>query len=205
MQSGPFVEAFWCDFAEPRLPKISLVGHSQLPCDFDVPAWETKVFRAPGGRAESFFEDPRLCNVLEWPHDICVLWLGSNDIREDTVVKTVVDDICKVVYEIEEKCSAQVIIILVEPRFYPFENPVSHFTYTRVQKGINRQLKRRLKNRNFIRYNSPFWANHLARDGVHFDDFGKRHIMGNLIEVVRRKVEGRVDKEESDFEEDKET
>ena len=192
-------------FEEPRLPKFALVGHSQLPLECEVPAWETRVFRAPGGKAESFFGDPRMCNVLEWPHDFCILWLGSNDIREDTVVKNIVDNLCTIVYEIEEKCSAQVIIVLVEPRFYPFEYPVSHFTYGKAQKGINRQLRRRLKNRSFIRYTSAFWKNHLAEDGVHFDAFGKNKIKGNLIDIMRRKVEGKKDKEESDFEGDTES
>ena len=37
--------------------KISLVGHSQLPWELDIGGAEVRVFRAPGGRANSFHED----------------------------------------------------------------------------------------------------------------------------------------------------
>ena len=82
--------------------KVSLVGHSQLPYELYVEGAEIKIFRAPGGRADSFFNDERLNSVLNWPHDLCILWLGSNDIEEDTVVGEVVDNITEIIDEISK-------------------------------------------------------------------------------------------------------
>ena len=48
--------------AEAR-PKISLVGHSQLPSYLDVTDWDF-LFRGPGGKAYNFFYDSRMSGVL---------------------------------------------------------------------------------------------------------------------------------------------
>lgn len=169
---------------------VSLVGHSQLPWNLTIPEWDVRVFRAPGGKAESFFNDFRMSSVLEWTHDTCLLWLGSNDITEDTVVKELYEDISEVVYAIEDNCEADVIITLVEPRFYPDETPVSHETYAKIQKGVNRRLKRSLSDREFINFNSSYWVNYLDSDGVHFDYEGKRKVKKKLIRNLKWQWEG---------------
>ena len=82
--------------------KVSLVGHSQLPPQLSVPDTEINIYRAPGGKATTFFSDERLNDVLTWTHDLCILWLGSNDIREDSEPQEIVNDLVEVVESIEE-------------------------------------------------------------------------------------------------------
>ena len=59
---------------------VALVGHSQIPTQLTLEDANLAVFRAPGGKAKSFYKDDRLRKVLSWSGDICVLWIGSNDI-----------------------------------------------------------------------------------------------------------------------------
>ena len=79
-----------------------MVGHSQLPPQLSVPDTEINIYHAPGGKATTFFSDERLNEVLTWTHDLCILWLGSNDIREDSVLQEIVNDLVDVVESIEE-------------------------------------------------------------------------------------------------------
>jgi len=159
--------------------KVSLVGHSQLPPQLSVPDTEINIYRAPGGKATTFFSDERLNDVLTWTHDLCILWLGSNDIREDSVPQEIVNDLVEVVESIEESCGAIVKVCLVEPRFYPGEDYMTHETYKKVQRSINRKLQRRLSN-DFLHFNSHSWINSLSGDGVHWDAEGKQLIRKGL-------------------------
>lgn len=108
------------------MPRVALVGHSQLPVHWENVSWELDVFRAPGGHAYSFFEDSRLKDVLNNQYDVVLLWIGSNDIKVDTVVQDLADEMINIVYTLEEKCEAETIPVLLEPRFYPSEYPVDN-------------------------------------------------------------------------------
>ena len=130
--------------------RVALVGHSQIPYDLEVDGAEVSIFRAPGGKAYAFYEDDRLSDVLNWSGDLAIVWLGSNDIEEDTSVGEVVENIVNIKESIEEDCGATVVIILVEPRMYPDDYPVTQSRYSKIQRGINRKLKKKLPQTNNI-------------------------------------------------------
>ena len=98
--------------------KVSLVGHSQIPRSLNVDNVNLRVFRAPGGHAHSFDSDHRLNQVLSWEHDLCILWLGSNDIASGIDPGLLAEKILNSALEIERNCGAIVRICLIEPRFY---------------------------------------------------------------------------------------
>ena len=120
--------------------KVSLVGHSQLPEELSMNNVEIQIYRAPGGRADNFFDDERLNDVLNWEHDLCLLWLGSNDIDNETRPRDIANNIIEVIESIEENCQAVVWICLVEPRFYT-DGFMTEEDYRKVQRKIYKILK----------------------------------------------------------------
>ena len=57
--------------------------HSQVPYELYVDGADIRIFRAPGGRADSF---SMMRNT-----QIGILWLGSNDMDPDTSVSELSD------------------------------------------------------------------------------------------------------------------
>lgn len=175
-------------------PKISIVGHGQVPPELHVPAYDIRIFRAPDGRASTFFEDSRLSDVLEWPHDICLLWIGSNDISVNTVIDDVVNSICEIVFELE-KVAEEVVVILLEPKYShgpthdPTQDPDFLQRYGKIQRGMNKALRKRMRNKTFVRVNTVWWANKNGTEGVHFDEQGKNVVVNKLVGVIDRQVE----------------
>ena len=164
--------------------RVALVGHSQLPYDLEVEGADIEIFRSPGARAYSFYEDEILNEVLNWSGDLAIIWLGSNDIYNGTHVSEVVDNITNIKESIEEECGAEVVIILVEPRCYNDDHPVSETKYRKLQKGINRKLERELPDTEFIQFNTSTYQQELSSDGVHFSDYGKELIRDRIITCI---------------------
>jgi len=164
--------------------KVSLVGHSQIPKSLNVPNVELNIFRAPGGKASSFFEDNRMNEVLKWEHDLCILWLGSNDIKSNTNPDELLDRIAEICHAIERDCQAVVIVCQIEPRLYLREIPVSHNQYKKIQGGINNRLKRRLSNK-LIHFNTCLFVKELASDGVHWSNTGRDRVDSKLKKVIK--------------------
>ena len=181
--------------------KVALVGHSQLPHSLEVEGADIEIFRSPGGRAYSFYDDDDLNDVLNWSGDLAILWLGSNDIMQDTNVWEVVNDIIGIKESIEEETGATVVIILVEPRCYPDDEPVDEAQYRKIQKSINRKLERELSETEFIRFNLPLYEQELAEDGVHFTSYGKELIEEKISDCIESFVENH-ETDDSDVESD---
>ena len=166
--------------------KVSLVGHSQLPNNLTVNNAEIRIFRGPGGRADSFFDDSRMNEVLEWEHDLCILWIGSNDIDNETRPKDIAENIIEVIQSIEQNCEAVVYICLVEPRFYA-SGFMSEEDYRKVQRKINKILKE--QGNQVIQFNSSSWVEYLGSDGVHWNEEGRERVKSKLRKTIRNFME----------------
>ena len=163
--------------------KVSIVGHSQVPEDLTVHGAEIRIFSKGGGRADEFFEDEVMSEVLGWQHDLCILWLGSNDIDYETNPQTIADNIIEIVEQIEEDCGAVVWVCLVEPRFYQ-DDFMTHEDYRKVQRSVNRKLQRKLSNE-FIHFNSNSWVDALNSGGVHWSSEGKARVKQKIKNAIR--------------------
>ena len=165
--------------------KVAIVGHSQVPEElvFDREDVSVDIFRAPGGRASTFFLDRRMADVGHQKYDLVILWLGSNDITPHCVVRKIADKLAFIVKDLERKCEAQVRMCLIEPR-YP-DGRLDQTTYEKVAKGINNLLQRRLlKKYRFISFGAkPFWDS-LDTDGVHFDPIGCDHVANKFRNCI---------------------
>ena len=162
--------------------KISFVGHSQIPKHFSFPNTQVKIFRAPGATARTFFEKSSLNKVLEWDHDLTILWLGSNDINDHTSPETIFNDIQNIIHEIKVNCHSVVYICQVEPRIKPRHISPEH--YKQIQGGINKRIKKRLNTPN-IHFNNLRFVEELRDDGVHWNTAGRARVESKFKQVIK--------------------
>lgn len=168
--------------------KVSLVGHSQLPGGIHLSQVDLRTYRSPGARADSFYENGTLCEVLEWPHDLCILWIGSNDIEQHSVPAEITNNIVGIVQTIEEATNAIVWVVKLEHRFYQEGGPVTQTDYRKIQRGVNKKLESRLSNR-LINFNSEMWVELMGEDGVHWSQEGKQRIRKRFRKLIREFME----------------
>ena len=142
-----------------------------------------------------FFRDSRLYRALEEEFDFAIIWLGSNDIDENCQVRDIVKGLEEIVEAVKTRCKAKVKLCKVEPRWTDGTNRyrVSQETYDKVARGVNRLLYRRFKKDKLLCFGAkPFTAS-LKRDGVHFNEDGRREVNRKLVSCIeseeyRRKV-----------------
>ena len=163
--------------------QVSLVGHSQLPRNLTVPETEIKIFRAPGGRADSFFSDHRLRDVLDWEHDFCILWLGSNDIEDDTDPNELFEEIQSIYEAIVSDCGAVVHVCQIEPRLYAGATPIDSDGYRKIQNSVNKKIKRKLTTRT-THFTASNFVETLSEDGVHWNAERKEMVRDKPESVV---------------------
>ena len=130
-----------------------------------------------------FFQDGRLSSVLEWKHDLTLLWIGSNAISETTQPRQLANHIIEICKVIEQTCRSKVIIIKIENWKYQSSTPViPNFRYQRVKRSVNKAL---LGSRQFLCLNFNAIEFTLARDGVHFETNARGLINQKLIRAIR--------------------
>ena len=162
--------------------KISLVGHSQIPKHFEFPNTEIKIFRAPGAKAYNFFSDTRMNKVLEWEHDLTILWIGSNDIDNNANPLEIFNHIKEICHEIKNNCQSIVYVCQIEPRLSP--RNISAENYKKIQGGINNRIKKSLKTPN-IHFNNISFTEALNSDGVHWNEAGRMRVESKFKKVIK--------------------
>ena len=175
--------------------RVAFVGHSQLPLQWPNSGTgdeeiEARVFRSPGAKARYFHRDPLLREVLEWEHDLTILWLGSNDIRHETSTAQLAQNIREIVAEIERRCLSKVIVTLIEPRLrHRRANRLEGNDYDLVAKSVNRRLKRSLSDHRFLNFTAPPYKQALSPDGVHFTAAGREMLRARFVTVIAQEHE----------------
>ena len=170
--------------------RAAIVGHSHVPTSLDIDddTVQLDLYRAPGGKAHNFFNDERLNPILQHKYDLVILWIGSNDIKENSSVKDLARKIKQLVQTIEEKCEAEVRTCMIEPRKPGLVGRfrVEEETYRKVAKAVNRKLQsKELRGKRVIDFGAkPFW-DALGWDGVHFNRQGREHVNAKLANCVR--------------------
>ena len=150
--------------------KVAIVGHSLIPRHLEVPQCEVRCFRAPGGRARDFDRDPRLNQVLSWPHHITILYLGGNDVHPEVEVREITDNIQAVIAKIEEHCESRVAVVLLEPRQLPIvTRGLNRSRYRTIYQAVNRRLQRLLGRRQTFQFGAQPYRQNLRRDGIHWN------------------------------------
>ena len=163
--------------------RISCVGHSQVFdgfVDTDVNT-TVRVFRKRGGHVFDLLDQPEVRNVLSWQHDVCFLWIGSNDIRVGVSPEIISEAIINVARKIRDSTGAQVKILGVEPRVYPGPNPpIQNNDYITVAGRINNRLDKHtfVGGVRLLKLSSREVRGWLGVDGVHFSRVGQTKVKG---------------------------
>ena len=120
--------------------------------------------------------------VLEWEHHLTILWLGSNDISDNTNPEIIFNHIKDIFQEIQANCQSVVYICQVEPRVRT--RNISAELYKKVQCGINNRIKKRLKTPN-IHFNNLQFVEELSGDGVHWSEAGRVRVESKFKKVIK--------------------
>ena len=177
--------------------RIAVVGHSLVPRDLGlIPGAQVKIFRSPGARVTDFEARHELNSVLNWPHDLTILFLGGNDIHDGCVPSAITNNISSLIEQIHHYCDSQVAYILIEHRNPPQGNRfnVSAEQYNRVCNSINKRLKKKHKNKPYICFLSigakPYQSG--VTDGVHFNEETRFHLVRKLRNTIMRFIENKL-------------
>ena len=99
-------------------------------------------FSVPGATLDSYLQSPAwddLCNAPK-PH-LTIVFMGGNDIEQDTVVRELQYKLFKFCKHIEEITDSYVKVFMVEPRSRL--RGVDSVTYNRIKNSLNRNLQHR--------------------------------------------------------------
>ena len=150
--------------------KVALVGHSLIPGHLEVPGCDVRCFRAPGGRARSFYHDYRMSQVLDWQHHLTILYLGGNDIHPEVQPREISDNLFDIIHSIEHYCGSKVSVVLLEPRQLPLvTRGLSRHIYRTIYQAVNRRLQRLLRGYQTFQFGARPYRSNLRRDGIHWN------------------------------------
>lgn len=168
--------------------KIAIAGHSQLPRELEINNAQVDIFRKPGALVKDFFSRETLGKVFEKTYDVVVLWIGSNDVKEDTSVRDLVLQILNIIVEVRRLCGAHVIFVSLEDRRYGERNRfIPPHRYRTVREAINKRVRQWARSQPKVEV--PGWSSNtfqLARDGVHFTADTKERIKRVLRHFICR-------------------
>ncbi len=173
---------------------VIVLGHSLVPRSIGtVNGANIEILRSPGAKVYSFTTNPVLSKILNIPHDFTILFLGGNDINDNCVPSVIAQDIQNVIEQIHSYCGSHIAFVLIEHREPPPNNRfnVTATSYNRIANNINNRLKRKLKNKPYVRFLSvgakPF--HHGTTDGIHFDRDTNNHLKLKLQNSIQRFVD----------------
>ena len=172
---------------------ISIVGHSLVPHSIgSVSGSEIRIFRSPGAKASGFDSNQALSSVLNWTHDLTILFLGGNDINDHCIPSKIATDLQNIIQQIHTYCNSCIAVVLIENRNPPANNRfnVTAVNYKRIASNVNSRLKRFSKNKSYVKLVSvgakPFQN---TTDGVHFDNETKGHLIQKFRNTIRRFID----------------
>ena len=164
--------------------RVALLGHSQIPrrLDHHIEGVEVTIFRAPGGKVTNFLKDNRLNRILNFEHDLAIIWLGSNDLEYGGTSRLTVDSLISVANLVEEQCHSRVILVELENRKYPpYNERIPEGDYMRLKRAVNKKIqKHRFK---YIHFRTSQFE--LDVDGVHFTEDAQGLVREKLIKVIK--------------------
>ena len=172
--------------------KVAFWGHSLVPPEgaIQVEGCEIQTYRVPGAKTGDFRRHPLLRDILVWPHDLSIIYIGGNDITTNCNVTSIVQNIEGIVGTLERQCGSEVAIILVEPRVVRpnrRNGGLTQVRYNRIAQGINNRLKRRLRGHKFFHFGARPYREHRLADGVHPDEWASDVICCRLGVFIEQK------------------
>ena len=168
--------------------KVAIVGHSQVPTS--VPAFdgvEIRIFRRSGARLIHLEQSP-LRDVFEYRPNLCIFYMGGNDIAVSNVdCREVIKHIRDALLSLKD-IAQKVVFVNIEERRYAVGNRhgVDTETYNTCRKWVNNNLRRflRINHIGTINVSGPWFASQSV-DGVHFNKEAKRVLIRKICSYIR--------------------
>ena len=170
------------------MPKVSIIGHSNVPKQFYYPGVEVRLFRKPGALLEKFYSYPTFMEIFNYMHDLCFLFLGSNDVKSGGGTDDIPKWTKRVADDIERRTGAEVIVILLEPRQCPPDYHTTTQEYNKIVGSVNKKIQKLRRGRRHLH----FWGLpkfHNDRRGYHFDERGTWFISDRIGRQINRFLE----------------
>ena len=141
-------------------------------------------FSTPGATLDSYLTSPAYRDLCESPSpDLVIVFIGGNDIKQDTVVAELQYGITKFCKHIEEITKSFAKIFMIEPRNRL--RGVDVDAYNRIRNSFNRNIQHRNREYYPDRFVvTPLRFEYLATDGVHPNPVG----LAKLVHQIRRTI-----------------
>ena len=141
-------------------------------------------FSTPGANLESYLTSPAYRDLCAAPSpDLVLIFIGGNDIKQDTVVAELQYGITKFCKHIEEITKSFAKIFMIEPRNRL--RGVDVDSYNRIRNSFNRNIQHRNRDYYPDRFVvTPLRFEYLAADGVHPNPVGS----ARLVHRIRRTI-----------------
>ena len=141
-------------------------------------------FSAPGATLDSYLQSPAYDDLCNAPRpDLTIVFMGGNDIEQDTVVCELQYKLIKFCKHIEEITNSYAKVFMVEPR--TCLRGVDSDTYNRIRNSLNRNLQHREReyfpDRVVI---TPLIFEYLSLDGVHPGPVGVAKLIFKIQRVI---------------------
>ena len=169
------------------MSKVALVGHSQIPTQMpDLPGIEVKIFRWCGAKLEHMYERP-LRDVFNYKPDLCILYIGGNDLATADADRTeVMRKLREVLIELKQ-VTKDLRWVTLEEQFYPSRNRfgVNCATYSADCRWLNNNIRRFLHHHQIgmLNVTGPWWRGNQT-DGIHFNNQAQNSIVHKFVTVI---------------------
>ena len=169
--------------------KAIVAGHSNVPSSFpEIPFVQLEVVRVPGAKLSDFWTRSEFASIREQTHDLAVLYLGGNDINNETRPRVIINEIKAILCHLKT-IHHNVTFVLLEPRQYRHNNRfgINPEGYSYVAKYVNKHLSP------FLRKNSIRTINVTldivreghSRDSVHFLAPSQAYIRRKIVRCIQ--------------------
>ena len=140
-------------------------------------------FSASGATISSFARSPQYDELCRAPRpDLCVVFMGGNDITENTVVANLQARLKEFCMHIEAITNSHIRVSMIEPRTRLLG--VMRITFNKVRNSLNRNLQHRdqyFRPRSFI---TPLRFEYLSSNGVHPNAAGIERLILKVQKVA---------------------
>ena len=161
--------------------RIAILGHSQARY-LSFESYNIKIFYGPGSTFRSIRESIHFQNFLHYKPDLVFLLLGSNDIRESSIIENYI----QLKEEIQERIQPKEGIFLLDIERRTLDNKyINKDIYRKIRNSLVKNIKKIDKN-NYIPYRpvSGLLESDIGPDGTHINNRGAKKISETIEDKI---------------------
>ena len=170
--------------------RVVIGGHSQTPTS--LPQIDNVIVtlnQIPGAKISAFWTDERFRDIRSVKHNLAVLFLGGNDLSNNSSPRAITDALLSIVSHLTS-LHDKVVVVLIEHRELPDNNRhgITNLSYRQQRRRVNNNLARPLQRMNVrtLHFSDTFFAKLHTRDGVHFGSQARRGITNAFVSCITR-------------------